>query len=106
MSQWREKLSRWRCGLSASERQDYGVGSRWNCHDLKFFVGRISFEQLGNERAAELNAIPTRFQLSPQGVQTLVTAGQEALRTNPTFLAFVASLGGRTFSNRLAGSSE
>jgi NTE family protein len=106
MSQWREKLIRWRCGLSASERQDYGVGSRWNCHDLKFFVGRISFEQLGNERAAELNAIPTRFQLSPQGVQTLVTAGQEALRTNPTFLAFVASLGGRTFSNRLAGSSE
>src|SRR5271169_4584338 len=28
-------------GLSATDRQNYGVAARWDCRDLKFFVGRI-----------------------------------------------------------------
>jgi NTE family protein len=41
----------WRCGLSPTERQNYEVAARWDCRNLKFFVGRINFEQLGTPRA-------------------------------------------------------
>jgi NTE family protein len=51
MSEWRDTLVHWRCGLSAIERQNYGVVARWDCRDLKFFVGRVNFEQLGTTRA-------------------------------------------------------
>jgi NTE family protein len=106
MAEWREKLIRWRCGLSASERRGYRVAGGWNCHDLKFFVGRVSFEQLGSRRAMELGAIPTRFKLSPDQVQTLIAAGQDVLRTNPTFQAFVASVGEGTLTGKLARSLD
>ena len=92
MSEWRTSLVRWRCGLSASERQTYGMAPRWDCHDLKFFVGRINFEQLGPSRSLALVAIPTRFRLSREDVQTLIAAGQDGLRTNSTFQAFLGSL--------------
>jgi NTE family protein len=89
MSEWHEALIHWRCGLSPSERQDYGITAKWNCRDLKFFVGRINFEQLGPQRAFALQSIPTRFKLTPDEVETLITAGKEALRKNPTFRQFV-----------------
>jgi NTE family protein len=95
MSEWREALIHWRCGLSPSERQSYGVTTKWDCRDLKFFVGRINFEQLGPRRAFALKSIPTRFKLTPEEVDTLITAGQEALRKNPTFRQFVDSTEGR-----------
>ena len=60
MSEWRDALLRWRCSLSLADRQSYGVAARSDCHDLRFFVGRINFEQLGAQRAVELNSIPTR----------------------------------------------
>ena len=95
MSEWREALIHWRCGLSPSERRGYGITAKWDCRDLKFFVGRINFEQLGPQRAFALQSIPTRFKLAPEEVDTLITAGQEALRKNPTFRQFVDSTEGR-----------
>ena len=95
MAEWRGALIHWRCGLSPSERQSYGITAKWDCRDLKFFVGRINFEQLGPKRAFALQSIPTRFKLTPDEVETLVTAGQEALRKNPTFRQFVDTTGGR-----------
>jgi NTE family protein len=94
MSEWRETLVHWRCGLSQSERQGYGLPGRWDCRDLKFLVGHLDFDQLGAQRSLELNSIPTRFKLSPEDVEKVVIAGQDALRTNPTFRAFLGSLGG------------
>ncbi len=94
MSEWRETLVHWRCGLSPRERQSYGLAGRWDCRDLKFLVGHLDFDQLGARRSLELNSIPTRFKLSQQDVEKVVVAGQDALRTNATFRAFVGSLGG------------
>ncbi len=98
MSEWRASLVHWRCGLSATDRQNYGVASRWDCRDLKFFVGRINFEQLGSLRALALNSIPTRFSLSRGDVETLIAAGRDGLRTNSTFRAFLGSIDGRVFT--------
>ncbi len=94
MSAWQSELVRWRCGLSAAERQKYGVGGAWNCRDLKFFLGRIGFDQLDEQRARELNAVPTRFKLPASSVDALIAAGGDALRGNPTYRAFLASLQG------------
>ncbi len=91
MSEWRDTLERWRCGLAAAERQKYKVPAGANCRDVKFFVGRVNFEQLGHVRAAELNKIPTRFKLPPESIETVIAGGRDALRSNPTFQAFLAN---------------
>jgi NTE family protein len=98
ISEWRESLVHWRCGLAKSERQAYGLVDKWDCRDLKFFVGHLEFDQLGAQRSSDLKAIPTRFKLSPDQVEMLASAGQDALRTNPTFRAFLGSLDRRTFT--------
>ena len=49
---------------------------------MKFFVGRISFEQLGLERSAALNAVETRLKLPPDQVDMLISAGRDALKAN------------------------
>jgi hypothetical protein len=92
MSEWQARLVRWRCGLSEAERARLGAGPGWNCRDLKFFVSRVGFEQLGPERAAALDQVPTSFRLPPASVDAVISAGREALRTNPTYRAFLTSL--------------
>jgi NTE family protein len=91
MSEWRDSLIRWRCSLSADDRHKYGIPDGWNCRDLKFFVGRVNFDQLGRQRAEELSAVPTRFNLTPEIVDKVVAAGRDALRANPTFQAFLSN---------------
>jgi NTE family protein len=91
MSEWRDILVRWRCNLPAAERVKHRATAGWDCRDLKFLVGRINLDRLGRQRAAELNAVPTRFKLTPDQVETVVVAGRDALRTNPTFRAFLAN---------------
>lgn len=91
--EWQTSLIRWRCGLSAEQRQRFGVPANWNCRDVRFYVNRIAFDQLGQERAAVLNAVPSRFKLAPEQVDTLIEAGGEALRINPVFREFLASVG-------------
>lgn len=92
MSDWQSALVKWRCGLSAADRARYGVRPGWNCHDLKFFVGRIGFDQLDPARAAELDKVPTRFNLPQQQVDEVIAAGRDAARINPTLKAFLASM--------------
>jgi predicted acylesterase/phospholipase RssA len=92
MAEWHDTLVRWRCGLSAAEARGYGAPKGWSCRDLKFFVGRVNFEQLGPLRAKELSAVPTRFKLPPETVDKLIEAGRETLRSSPTFHAFLSSL--------------
>ena len=92
-AEWEGSLIRWRCGLSAEQRKRLGAPSNWNCRDIRFYVNRIGFDQLGAERAAVLNAVPSRFKLPPEQVDTLIAAGSEALRINPVFRDFLSSIG-------------
>ncbi len=89
---WQSALVKWRCGLSSADRVKYGARPGWNCHDIKFFVGRVGFDQLDSARAAELEKVPTRFHLPPEQVDSVIDAGRDALRASPTFKAFAASL--------------
>jgi NTE family protein len=93
MSDWRNTLIRWRCGLSEADRKRFGAPPGWNCRDVQFFITRVAFDTLGPERAAALNAIETRFKLPPDQVNMLIAAGHDALQANPTFRAFLSSLG-------------
>jgi NTE family protein len=88
MNDWVAKVRRWRCGLSAAERQRLGVGPNWHCNDVNVFVERVAFDQLDRARAEVLNAIPTRFQLPQQSVDVLIEAGADVVRSNPTYQAF------------------
>jgi len=92
MNAWRNDLIRWRCGLSEAERSRLGAPPGWNCRDVQFFIGRISFNDLGPDRAAALNAVETRLRLPPDKVNMLIAAGRDALAANPTFEAFMKSL--------------
>jgi NTE family protein len=92
MADWQGSLIKWRCGLSAADRAKFGARPGWNCHDLKFIVGRLGFDQLDQARAAELEAIPTRFRLPPDQVDSVIAAGRDALRRNPSFRAFASGM--------------
>ena len=92
MLDWQQDLVKWRCGLPPGERQRLGAAATWNCRDLKIFIGRVRFDQLGPERAAALNAVPTRFKLPAESVDTLIEAGRDAVRANTTYRAFLGSL--------------
>jgi len=96
MADWQRQLIAWRCGLSPELRKRYGAPATWNCRDLKFFVNRVGFDQLGPARAKALNAVDTRLKLPADQVDMVIAAGHEALRANPTFQAFLKGLGGRT----------
>ena len=95
MDEWAASLVRWRCALSVAERAKLGVPENWDCRDLRFYVSRIGFDQLDSERAAALNAVPSRFALPREQVDSLITAGADALRNNGLFRAFLASAGQR-----------
>jgi NTE family protein len=93
MNEWQQALVNWRCKLSAADRRRFGAPSGWNCRDVKFFVGRVAFDQLDPQRRVALNAIETRFVLPPQQVDMLIDAGRDALKANGTFRSFLGSLG-------------
>ncbi len=92
MSDWQESLINWRCKLSAAERRSFGAPANWNCRDVKIFVGRVAYDQLGPQREAQLNAIETAFKLPPDQVELAIAAGRDALKASSVFKAFLASL--------------
>lgn len=90
MKNWREDLVRWRCSLKPAEVANLrGRGGPWNCRDLKFIIGRVSFDQFGADRAKRLNAVPTSFTLPPDTIDELRQAGADALKSNPAFQTFL-----------------
>ena len=92
MDEWAAALVRWRCALPITERAKLSAPVDWDCRDLQFYISRIGFDQLGPERAAALNAVPSRFALPREEVDSLITAGADALRNNGLFRAFLAGV--------------
>jgi NTE family protein len=92
MNEWVSNIRRWRCSLSAAQRKSYEVGSRWRCNDLKLYVERIGFDQFPPDRSAALNAIPTRFVLPVESIDTLIASGAEAVRNNLQYKVFLKGL--------------
>jgi len=88
ISDWSGKVRRWRCTLSASERARLGVPSYWRCDDLKVYVDRVSFDRMGPDRAAALDAIATRLALPADQVDLLIESGGEALRRSASYQLF------------------
>ena len=77
------------------QRKRYGAPANWNCRELKVYVNRVGFDQLGVERAAALNAVDTRLKLPADQVDAVIAAGRDSLRSNPTFRDFLRGMGGR-----------
>jgi NTE family protein len=93
LDDWQDTLINWRCKLTPAERRRYGAPASWNCKDVKFFLGRIAFDQFNPQRAAALNAVETRFRLPPDQIDMLIAAGRDGLKSNSSFRAFLTSLG-------------
>ena len=90
---WRDELVRWRCSLPSARVQALrGSLKGWNCANVKFYVSEVAFDQMGPERAKELSAIPTRFKLPQEQVDTLIAAGREALQKNQQFQQYMRGL--------------
>jgi len=110
MDDWQESLIKWRCRLSPADRRRFGAPPGFNCRDVKFFVGRISFEQFDPPRAAALNAIETNFHLPPDQIELLINSGRDALKISPVFRSFLGSLPppprGRPIASPAAGPQE
>jgi NTE family protein len=102
MVDWHDALIKWRCGLSEADRRKYRAPPGWSCRDVKFFIGRVAFEQFGPERAAQLNAVETRFKLPPEQIEMLIQAGRDAVTTNTTLRDFLKSLGPRNVTAPVA----
>ena len=80
MRAWQSALIDWRCKLSAADRHRFGAPAAWNCHDVRIFVGRVAFDQLGPQRAAALNSVETAFKLPPEQVDMVISAGHDAVK--------------------------
>jgi NTE family protein len=90
MKNWQNAIVRWRCGLKPAEvARLRGKAGHWNCRDLKIRVGRVAFDALSAERAAQLNKVPTSFTLPAETVDELARAGADALQANPEYQAFL-----------------
>jgi len=93
MEEWRQQVVRWRCGLSADQRKRYGAPARWNCRDVRFFIGRLGFDQLGGQREEYLNKVKTTLQLPQDQVDEVIKAGEETVANNDLIRRFLNSAG-------------
>ncbi len=92
MEEWRQQMVRWRCGLSAAQRKQFGAPARWNCRDLQFFIGRLGFDQLGGAREDYLNKVKTSLQLPEDQVDEVIAAGDEIVTNNDVVRRFLGSM--------------
>lgn len=92
LDRWQEDLVEYRCSLTLAEvARLRGSAAGWDCRDLKFFVGMVSFDDLGGQMEDRLNAIPTRLALEEAEVDLSISAGRRTTRQNPEVNGFLAS---------------
>ena len=85
--------SKWRCSLRQAQVVTLrGTLASWNCRDVQFFIGELSFDQLAPDRLKALGAVPTRFKLPEDQVDAVIAAGRDVLRANDVYRRFLAIL--------------
>jgi NTE family protein len=93
MLDWEKSVVEFRCSLNPAELQQLrGSVDGWNCRDVRFHFGLVSFSSLGKPREAKLNAIPTRLSLLPTEIDDAIQAGEEATLGNPTLRSYLDSM--------------
>jgi NTE family protein len=83
--EWEEATRKWRCSLSAAEARRLGARGDWRCSNIKFEVAEIAFDRFDAQRAAQLSAIPTSFNLPTEDVDLLIKSGTDAITSHPNF---------------------
>jgi NTE family protein len=90
MAQWQQNIIDFRCSLNRDDLQRLEVDqSTWDCKNVKFFVGSVNFADLEVQRAAKLDAIPTRLSLPQQDIDAAIEAGKDATLSNAAFRSFL-----------------
>ena len=97
MNAWHESLVEYRCALPAAQVARLRKSmAGWNCRDIKFFIGKVSFDQVNDSALLEeLKAVKTSLTLPATQVDRVIEAAQVAMRQNPSWNSFVQSLSGK-----------
>lgn len=92
LDKWQRDLVEYRCALTRAEvARLRGTATGWQCDDLKFFVGLVSFKGVPAPMKARLDDIPTRLRLKPEEVDMAIEGGRVATRNNPELNGFLAA---------------
>ena len=84
LRQWKRAAVAARCRMVHSGNSKFSnPRPGWRCTDLDVTLVRLSFDNLGAERARELSTIPTRFSLPADQVSALIQAGRDVVRMTP-----------------------
>jgi NTE family protein len=97
---WQASVIEFRCALSLAQRERYGLAKDWQCRQVIFDVGYVSFSDLSTSNYQRVNAIPTRLALSGQQIDAAIAAGREAAAANPALKAY------RTAKNQMARAGD
>jgi len=90
MEHWQKRVVAWRCALSKDDViRLRGSDVGWDCHDLHFYVARVSFSLLDPAMADELSVMPTTLTLPAASVDLLIKGGEDALMKAPEFQDFL-----------------
>jgi NTE family protein len=90
MAQWQKNIVDFRCTLTAKDLAEFEITfDKWDCKDVKFFTGSVSFSDLGIKRSAVLDAIPTRLVLPEKEIDAAIAAGIDATLNNPALKSYL-----------------
>jgi NTE family protein len=93
MEKWRDRLIDYRCGLTPPEVASLrGSTDGWDCRSLSLQVAKVSFDQMREPSVkARLDKIPTRFKLTKDDIDLMITSGGSLLRQSPGYREFIAA---------------
>ncbi len=90
MIQWQKNIVDFRCSLSVEELSQNDIDPKnWDCKDVKFFTGSVSFSDLEPKRAVVLDAIPTRLTLPESEIDAAIQAGIDATLKNAALKSYL-----------------
>jgi NTE family protein len=94
LREWHTQVVDFRCGLNEAQLRNLrGSLEGWDCRDITFDIGLISFADLAADRFKRLNEMPTRLTLPKDDVDTAITAGRDAALRNSALKQYMQHRG-------------